>query len=105
MLQCISLEVILSYKLTFIIQQPANSAVFHSPTGAGLHRSLCTSQIRSCDLCMSYLIVMLNVKEICCVTKAWCLVEVTKIAPKVGIINNSFLVAFEMTNIDWIKSN
>ena len=49
--------------------------------------------------------MMLNVKEICRVTEAWSLVEVTKVAPKVGIINNSFLVAFEMTNIDWIKSN
>ena len=49
--------------------------------------------------------MVFNVESVSSVTETWRLVEITKIAPNIRIVHNSLLVAFEMTHINWIKSN
>ena len=45
------------------------------------------------DANVTLLVVVLNVEEVSGLSKAWCLVEVSQIAPQIGIVRNTLLVA------------
>ena len=56
------------------------------------------------DLCLTHVIVSLNVIEAAGFFNGWMLVQIFEIIPEIGIIHNSTEIAFEVTVINRIES-
>ena len=52
-----------------------------------------------------HLVVMFNVEKIGGAPETWGLIQVTEVAPQIGVVNNAFLVAFEEAHVNWVKPN
>ena len=76
-----------------------------------LCRELCSSVVRQTEvqvgtdshnsmrvnITVTLLVVALNVEEVSGLSKSWCLIEVSQIAPHVGIVHDTLLIAL------WIR--
>ena len=54
---------------------------------------------------LAHLVVVFNVEEIGRAPETRSLVQVTQVAPQIGVVNDAFLVALEVASINWVKPN
>ena len=47
--------------------------------------------------------MLLNVEKIGGAPETWGLIQVTEVAPQIGVVNDALLVAFEVTHVNWVK--
>ena len=51
----------------------------------------------------AYLVVVLDVEKIGSASETWGLIQVTQVAPQIGVVNNASLVALERPCVNWVK--
>ena len=54
---------------------------------------------------LAHLVVVLDVEKIGGAPETWGLIQVTQVAPQIGVVNNASLVALEVAHINWVKPN
>ena len=52
---------------------------------------------------LAHLVVVLDVEKIGSASETWGLIQVTQVAPQIGVVNNASLVALEKPRVNWVK--